>query len=65
MLLRLPKHDLHRERCSRCGKVFLTIVDENYWHIPISKRPSLLCPVCKLEDAKYWVGSVFERKKRK
>lgn len=61
MIVRLPKHDLHRERCSRCGKVFLTVADDSYWRFPIGKRPGQLCPVCMLKVA----ASLFGWKKDK
>lgn len=65
MLLCLPKHDLHRERCSRCGKTFLTVVDDSYWRLPIAKRPGHLCPACKLQEAKNWGAGIFGGKKDK
>ena len=61
MIVRLPKHDLHCERCSRCGKVFLTVVDEGYWRLPVGKRTGQLCPTCKLKET----ASLFGVKKDK
>jgi len=65
MVVRLPRHDLHREKCSRCGKVFLTVVDDEYWRSPPGKRPSRLCPTCKLEETKSFIGGLFEKKKQR
>ncbi len=64
MLVRLPRHDLHRERCSRCGKVFLTVAEKNWWQIPSDRRPAKLCPACELKMAGNLVGKLFKGKKR-
>ena len=49
VLIATKQHDLHRERCTVCGKVFLTVVDSSYWALPVTKRQSVVCPMCKVK----------------
>ena len=48
-LIPTKHYDLHRERCEQCGRVFLTVIDKEYWQIPLSRRRKKMCCICTLK----------------
>ena len=55
-LIATPHLDLHRERCAKCGRIFLTLVGESYWRNPLYWRKPMLCPTCKRKIGKQLSG---------